>query len=596
MLTRPRFQGSSRAGGALVLSLMCVLIVSMLAAGFLQLATSIGRRVSSSSDQLHAFHIAEAGLAEAYTGMGKAHTGQVGTMAQPAFFGGGLFWTEVTQAVGGMAEIRCTAMYGTGRATLGLVCEPVEMGVGGLGVFTKDDLKVQPDVRLDSYDSQQGSYNSQVNTPLNNQGIIGSNGNVSLASGDLVYGDVIHGPTGKASVPAGATVTGDISPRAELEQLPPVDVPTIALGPAKKYTSATPLVIAPGEAGYKSLSIGKNTKAVLKGPLELVVGDLSLASGGQIVFDTANGPVHLFVTNTIDLASGSVVSTSTQVTSDSLVMVSAPPGKTVKFGSKSLFYGFIYAPDADVHISAQYEVFGGVAVKSLNLSAQGKMHYDLALGPTIESSLPILRAWRVVDMPAPLAANRMDPFRVLGLDPSTLPSPAAAHEDQILDLRYRDENGTLLTYLGLESLFDWSLVTEVIYGARDGMAFLLPDDYYQQPVVANDPLVDMVNSSLTSKQLRDFLLAAPNVSAEALIAACQRKPAMNSSDLASVLQAKAPLAHDVLLASINSSLTSSALTGVLKAASPLAPDLLAAVLQRKPALSASDLTNLLKLQ
>jgi type II secretory pathway pseudopilin PulG len=584
MRTHSRLLGSTRAGSALVLSLMAVLVVSILAAGFLQLATSIGRRIHSSSDTLHAFQIAEAGLAEAYTGMGAAHTGNVGTPDVPAFFGGGLFWTEVTQAVGGMAEIRCTAMYGTGRATLGLVCEPVEIGVGGLGFFTKDDLKVNPDVRLDSYDSQQGSYTSQINSSLNNQGIIGSNGNVTLSSGNLIFGDVVHGPTSKASIPAGATVTGDVTPRPELEVLPPVDVPNIALGPPKNYTSATPLVIAPGDAGYKSLSIGKNTKAVLKGPLNLVVGDLKLASGGNLEFNTADGPVHVFVTNSVDLATGSLVSTSTNVTSDSLVMVSAPMGKTVKFGSKAQFYGFIYAPDAEVHIASTYEIYGGVSVKRLNLSAQGKMHYDLALGPTLESQLPVLQAWRVVDMPAPLAANRMDPFRVLGLDPSALPSPAAAHEDQVLDIRYRDENGTLLTYLGLESAFDWSLVTEVIYGARDGLAFLLPDDYYQQPVVANDPL-------------RDFLLAAPNVSAEALIAACERNPPMNSSDLASVLQNKAPLAHDVLLSAIGSdSLTSSALTNVLKAASPLAPDLMAAVLQRQPALSASDLTNLLKLQ
>ena len=596
MKTLVRAGDGRRRGGALVFSVAAVLVVSILAAGFLQLCTMISRRLGTSSDTLQALNIAEAGLCEAYTGLALAHTGNVGSEAEPAFFGGGLMWVEATQHATGMVELECTAMYGTGRATLGIACQPVEVGVAGLGFFTLEDLRLNPDVRLDSYDSNQGSYASQVNTPLNNNGIVGSNGNVSIASGNLIFGDVVYGPTSKASVSAGSTVTGGMSPRAGEEVLPPIEVPPITLGKALKYTSATPMVVPPGEVGYNGLDIGKNTKLVLKGPLTIVVGDMKLGLGAQMVFDTTDGPIEMHVTNSIDLSTSSLVSTTTQVTADSVVLVSAPDGKSVNFGAKSQFYGFIYAPNAETHISAQYEVYGALICKELQLAAQGKMHYDLALGPTIDSLLPTLYSWRVVELPHPAAVNRRDPFQVLDLDPSSLPSPAYAHEDQVLDLRYEDLKGSNQTYFGLESEFDWSLVRTVLYGTRDGVAFLLSDDYYEAPV-ANDPLVDLVNSSMTSKQLRDALIAASPVSEEALTAACLRNPPMNESDLMNVLQKQGTLTEDVLLAAVASdSLDSGTLRNLLEDFSPLSSTVMNAVQSRSPSLSLSDLLALLGLQ
>src|SRR5204862_4673896 len=111
----------TNGGGALLLSVTAVMVVSILAAGFLQLTLSVTRLMGIAADTTQALNLAEAGLAEAYTGLAMAHTGNVGTAAQPAFFGGGLLWVEATEHSGGMVELECTALYGTGRATLGIV-------------------------------------------------------------------------------------------------------------------------------------------------------------------------------------------------------------------------------------------------------------------------------------------------------------------------------------------------------------------------------------------------------------------------------------------------------------------------------------------
>jgi len=582
-------------GSAMVFSVVAVMVVSILAAGFLHLALSVTRRLNSTSDALQALNIAEAGLSEAYMGLGVAKTGNVGTAEAPAVFGGGLLWVEATQHSTTMVELKSTGMYGTGRATLGIFCEQSGLRVASLGFFTEDDLRLNPDVRLDSYDSSRGSYADQLNTRLNNQGTIGSNGDISIASGDAVFGDVIYGPTGKLSTANGAIITGGTSARNDVEVLPPVDVPSITLEKPLSYTSGTPMVVPPGDVGYESISIGKDTKLILKGPMNLLTGSFKLAGGAELVFDTTDGPIQMFVTDGLDFSTSSLVTTTTQVTSDTIIYVSAPEGKTVNFGAKSQFYGFIYAPEAEVHISAQYELYGGLAVKSLQLAAQGKMHYDLSLGATLQSQLPLLQGWRVVEIPQQARVSRMDPFQVMGLDRSALRSPADSHEDQVLDIRYVNQNGSTSSYFGPESDFDWGLVKELIYGTRDGVAFFLPEDY--SSAIANDPLVDLVNSTLSSKQLRDKLLAASPVSSEALVAACGRDPAMNTSDLDAVLDKNYPLSSDTLLAAIASAaLDAGTLTNDLIDNSPLPPEVLSAALARNPPLSASQLTNLLAKQ
>ncbi len=596
-MPRSSLSTQSERGAALIFSVVAVMVVSILAAGFLQLALTVTRRLSASADTAQALNLAEAGLAEAYTGLGVARTGNVGSSAAPAVFGGGLLWVEATEHASGLVELKSTAMYGTGRATLGLVCEPVAIAVASLGFFIDESLRLNPDVRLDSYDSSQGTYADQVNTPLNNQGIVGSNGDISIAAGITIFGDVIYGPTGKVDIASGSVVTGGTSARPELEDLPPIEVPPIALAKPVKYVSGVPMVVPPGEAGYEVLDIGKNSQLVLKGPLTIVVGALTLRLGAQLVFDTTDGPIEMYVTESLDLSTSSVVSTTTQVTSDSIIMVSAPEGKTVNFGAKSQFYGFIYAPEAEVHISAQYELYGGLVCKELQLAAQGRMHYDTGLGATLASTLPLLHSWRVVELPQQAAANRMDPFHVLGLDPHVLPTLAEAHKDQVLDIRYVAQDGSTDSYFGLESGFDWGDVKELLYGVRDGLAFFLPDDYATNERVLGDPMVDLVDSSLSSKDLRDALLAAAPVSDEGLVAACLRDPPMDESDLVNVLDAHVPLSDDVLKGAITSAaLDSGTLRNVLIDNSPLSPEVMDAVLSRNPPLSASDLSNLLAVQ
>jgi len=70
------------------------------------------------------------------------------------------------------------------------------------------------------------------------------------------------------------------------------------------------------------------------------------------------------------------------------------------------------------------------------------------------------RSWRIVEMPD-VAGGRggSNPFAILSVDPSSLPLPADAHEDQTIQVSYTDSDGLDKEYDGPESSFDWADVS-----------------------------------------------------------------------------------------------------------------------------------------
>ncbi|MEM8712192.1 MAG: hypothetical protein AAGG01_14680 [Planctomycetota bacterium] len=70
---------ATRGGFALVLSLVLVTVVTGLCVGFVQMAASTAGAQTGSVDQMRAFYLAEAGLAEGFHAVRMGRTGQLGT-------------------------------------------------------------------------------------------------------------------------------------------------------------------------------------------------------------------------------------------------------------------------------------------------------------------------------------------------------------------------------------------------------------------------------------------------------------------------------------------------------------------------------------
>lgn len=469
-----RSLGRSRArrGGVLVLALMAVMSVSVLAAGFLQLSLAATRSQSASLDGKRAFYAAEAGLAEGYSGLSVGGTGKVGSQAQPARFGDGLFWVESERdEASGMVVLQSTGMVGTGRARLEIAVEPRRQSVATLGVFSRGALTVQGGSVIDGFDSKMGSYVSQVvpaSIPAHTAGgaRIGSNQGIVVnggAAGTVVYGRAEYGIAYTCTLGPRAQITeGKLTRRLD-ELLPPVVVPPLSLQSAVVCSSPTPMLIDGVSVGYAGITVKANSQLIVRGPATVVLGSFDLEKDAQLTLDTSAGAVHVYVTGAVAMAAGSVLAVPHTDPTRLSLQVSAVGGTKVVLNAKSSFYGAVYAPQTGIAMAKDFELYGTAIGDTLTLASGARLHVDTALSTaTGASTLPTMLCWAIIDLPAAVAGDHSDPFDVLGVNPATLPRPANAHEDIFLELTYVDQFSVTTTYSGWKSALNVANVNKAL--------------------------------------------------------------------------------------------------------------------------------------
>jgi hypothetical protein len=606
----------ARAGGALALALIALMTVAVLGMSYLALSGATAREEAGALDKKLAFYVAEAGLAEAWAGLVVGRSGDVGTPAVPAVFGDGLFWVEATELGDGLVRLESTGLVGRGRARLAIVVQRGETSVVSLGMFSGEPLAVPAGSRIDGWDSSAGPYpeDPEADPAATGGARLGSNAEVVLDGTEraptVIEGDVTAGPQRSVQLTPWVQVEGEVTSAHAAHELPAVELPARTMERGLIAGPAAPVVVVPGERGLQSVHVQGGGRLLLQGPAAHVIGNLQVDSGGELAFDTSAGRVDLWIERRLDLAEGASVSTSSTDPSQVLVQVGGVPSEPIVLAARSAFHGIVYAPEAEVSVGPAFEVFGGVSARQLTLGGPVRMHFDQnLLAVAARLALPTMVSWRLIDVSTEATGGLdADPFHRLGLDRASLPSPFEAHPDQRLEIVYLDGSSSLRTYEGPESGFDWTDVSEVLEGTRDGVTLRVPGkdalggiaggtDPASTPT--EDPLLTALKDpAKTSAELRDELLAAAPVRPAILATAVMRTPHLDSADMETVLLAHLPLDEQVGVITVGTpgALTDADLEATLIAASPLPRAVVDALLARDPPLDPTALGNVLAAQ
>jgi len=466
----------SRRGSALVLSLVAVATVVVLSASFSQFASAVANRQTQAVHRKRAFYLAEAGLSEAFAGFSCGKSGSVGSLTEPARLGDGLFWVEAVELDEDVVRLESTGMIGTGSAKLSLVVRRGEESVAALGVFSTGQVTLGPGSLVDAYDSTKGDYTTQADK---SGAALGSNAGISvtgsLAEPSVVKGDVTPGTNQTVSTSGSVTISGSTSPALSDTVLPAVDVPVLKLGSPQVHGSPYPLVIPAGGAGYQALTVQAGAQVIIQGPAQVVLGSLTLEATAELSFDTTKGPVELYVTDALDLATGSLLSSSSTSPEDVLIQVPGVTAQAIELRASGPFHGVIYAPETPVVVGGEFELFGALVAQKLTFEGASSLHFDKHLAElAAELALPVVLSWRLVEIENTSGDLSVDPFDLLGVVKNLLPPPSGAHADQTLSVDYYDFSNAYHRYTGLESQFDWNVVKSVITATRDGEEVLFP--------------------------------------------------------------------------------------------------------------------------
>lgn len=466
---------ASNRGSALVFALIAVIAVAILSAGLIQLSSAISRRSSETADNKSAFYLAEAGLAEGYRGLMTGNTGQVGSAAEPVAFGNGLFWVDATHE-DGFVRLESFGLCNSGRAALAIVLERQVEGDPPFGVFSREPLEIRPGTLIDGYDSELGAYAEQADSSrgyltTGANGHLASNGDVELhgtvADPTRVHGNIGLGGGGVlSSDERGVLVSGEVFTGGAALEMPLVHVPFLPTLPAVTHSGAMPLVIPPGKVGYTGIKIQPHSEVIVQGPATLVVETLEVASDATLTLDTLGGAIKLVVLATLNAQPGSFIVNTTadpKLLSVEVAADDAGGAPAFEFAAATPLHARIRAPLANVRLHRGSELFGLLHAKGMTIGAGAALHFDRALTrPTSATHGPRLVSWSVVEVPAPIAQRRSDPFEVLGVDRNTLPRPAEAHTGLWLEIRYRTGPGQ--SYIDATTWydgFDWSLVYDL---------------------------------------------------------------------------------------------------------------------------------------
>ena len=195
----------------------------------------------------------------------------------------------------------------------------------------------------------------------------------------------------------------------------------------------------------------------------------------ELVFDTSGGPIELYVTDSLVASARSILSTPGTDPSKVFIQVPGATDAPVQLRAQGSFHGIVYAPETQVVLGASMVFHGSLVADALTLNGAAKLHFDRHLAErSKEGELPVVLSWRLEELGTLTGDLSTDPFDALGLDPTLLPKPVAALEDQLLDIHYYDAASVYHHFAGVESTFDWNVVKTVIEATRDGQDVLFP--------------------------------------------------------------------------------------------------------------------------
>lgn len=431
---------AARRGSVLVITVVLLGTLMVLTAAFLRLGVNLSHEHNSDLDDSRAFYIAEAGVSESAAAILSGKTGNVASQAAPASYANGIVWASALDLGGNDYQIDATALCDSGRAAIRAVVHKDFHIDYTKGVSSDLPLVVGSNFQMDSFDPALGPYSSQPLRKLpghndwivNDLGSIASNSDITLASGDRIYGDATPGPGSSVFGIGGNTfVTGSTAPALRKIGFPQVTAPALPSLGAKTVNKTDPIAsrtLTAGSYHYTSLDIKSQAAFTIQGPSTVVIDSMNTAAGCSFNIDATNGPVNVYFTGPTNFVSNmNVTSTAPSAKSVSLYFTSNLP---VVLNPNASLIGTIYAATATVTVSSNWHNFGAITAKQMVVASNVQLHFDESLLAQSRQggAYLVVKQWQRLAVPQSMIHKRGDPYQLLGVQPGSLPKASNAYQ------------------------------------------------------------------------------------------------------------------------------------------------------------------------
>lgn len=266
-------------------------------------------------------------------------------------------------------ELIATGQQGAVQRQVGAVIFRPQNSLFTNALFGRDFVAFNGNAKTDSYDSSIGAYGG---TNVSKGGNVLSNGNITLNGNSTVNGDAIPGPDMAVTKNGNASVSGSTTPATTATTLQPVTVPG-------------------GVTNLGAIDIGGNSTRTLNAGT-YVASSISIRGNADLVIDSTNGPVVLYVTGAIN-ANGNGISNGSGKPQNLSIFATGSDG--VWLGGNTAFFGTVYAPNATLTVHGNSDLYGSFVGASVVLNGNGDVHYDQFLRtlPGTPGPLKLIAEW-----------------------------------------------------------------------------------------------------------------------------------------------------------------------------------------------------------
>ncbi len=275
-------------------------------------------------------------------------------------------------------SVSATGDYGQTQRTVNSTLQL--RGPFEFAIFMQNALDLMNGTTVDGYNFDADDGPLQIGTNSTAAGAITSK------LGVTINGDVVVGAGGNPDVVIDskleAVITGDTYPAPEEWEMDPVTVPGYLQALASQGAlAATTTLVAP--AKYDSVSVGNGEIVTINGPVVLyVTGDITLDNSAEIrIVDPNTNPdafLVIYLAGDITCKNGGFMNNMAQ-DATKCKLYGLETCKNIVFMTNTIFYGAIYAPNADVQLNNSVEYYGSVVANSFVQSVNADFHYDAVL-------------------------------------------------------------------------------------------------------------------------------------------------------------------------------------------------------------------------
>jgi Tfp pilus assembly protein PilX len=255
-------------------------------------------------------------------------------------------------------------------------------GIFEYAIYVAENLTLRSGSTISAYNQGADDPPLQIGTNSTDSGA------VTCKTGVTIDGDIVIGPGGDPDVVINdtteASITGETYPSLIKNKTPNINVPqTLADMVSSGAIDSTTTLSS--SAKYDNINLtgasgdpNKVDKVTIDGSVKIyVIGDLRLGNGDEVEI-LPNASLIVFLGGNLYVDNSGGINNLTK-DPKKLKIYGLDTCTNIDFKNSGIFYGAIYAPDADIHLYNGFNVYGAVVGKSFTQDVNANFYYDMLL-------------------------------------------------------------------------------------------------------------------------------------------------------------------------------------------------------------------------